>query len=272
MRGKKTLTSTILLVFSIFFLSGCGDSGTAKKMKESIEENDYFTAKQIYEDATNDLSKKKKDELNKTISKVLLEYLQKDYKDIKGAGNKEVFFYNSLGKIEEIGINNKTLTQKIKSYKQELEDKAAEDEHESSFVSTVLEQTEQEGSDKALEYSNQFNTNFKEFIQLVTEVKKGQIELSGVYTIQRYEQISAKVKPLMEKYRTEVNNVPNEEKEAHEIYLAFLDEEEKALLSFEKAINEKNRDVVITETIPYLNSSNEFLLSWAKVMGIPTNK
>ncbi|MBA9027597.1 hypothetical protein [Peribacillus huizhouensis] len=113
----------IILGISLVILSGCGASSkdSAKKVVESIEEKDYFTAKKIYEDATNDSSKEKKDELNKTISKVLLEYIQKDYQEMKADSDKEASFYNSLGKIEEIGISDKALTNKIKSYKQELE-------------------------------------------------------------------------------------------------------------------------------------------------------
>lgn len=133
-------------------------------------------------------------------------------------------------------------------------------------------QTEKEGSDKAFEYSYKINTSLTDFVNLVSEVKKKEVALSGVYTKQRYDQTTAQVKDLINKYRTEVKNVPVKERNANQIYLAYLTDVEKAMTSFEKAIDENNRDIVISETVPDLNSAGEKVNSWAKEMGIPTSK
>lgn len=145
----------------------------------------------------------------------------------------------------------------------------SEDVNESTNVTT--EQTEKEGSNKAFEYSTLINTTSPDFINIVSEVRKGEIELSGVYTERRYIEVSSEIKPLIENYRTEVINLPEEEKTAHEIYNDYLTDLENAMLSFERAIEENDKSIVVDETIPYLLSLNEELKSWGREMGIPSN-
>lgn len=135
------------------------------------------------------------------------------------------------------------------------------------------EQTEKEGSDKAFEYSLKINgTAVPNFVKLATEVKKGEVELSGVYTKQRFEQVKEELNSLIQKYRTEVINLPNEEKEANEIYLRYLDGLEIAMASFEEAIKEDDKNILIQDTTSKINSAYDDLTLWAKMMGIPTDK
>ena len=60
MERKKFKLSILVISLTIIFLSGCGTDNTAKKVVESIEHKDYFTAGQIYDEAIQDLSDEKR--------------------------------------------------------------------------------------------------------------------------------------------------------------------------------------------------------------------
>lgn len=177
MRKKKSIICIVLIFISIFLLSGCGDSSTVKKIRESIEKNDAFTAKQIYEDASKDLSKERKKELNNSVSKELVAYLKNERKDlkeedIKNDNSKVASFYNTLDGIEQIGINDKNLEKKIDFYKQEIE----QVEETSATKQEVSKETEPEAistEEKKLE------EGYVEFINNSDEVDKKAIEMTG---------------------------------------------------------------------------------------------
>jgi hypothetical protein len=119
--GKQNIfLNTFLAALLIVLLSGCGNEGTAGKVVESLEENDYFTAKTIYED---DLDKSGDIEgLNEAVGNAVLEFIDKGYEELQTDSSNEEQFYNLLQKIDEIGIYNLVLNETLRNYKNEIEE------------------------------------------------------------------------------------------------------------------------------------------------------
>ncbi|WML54339.1 hypothetical protein RCG17_06745 [Neobacillus sp. PS3-12] len=118
---KRNIFITILTVWiSIFLLGGCGTQDTANHVLDAIKNEDYSKAKQIYTDAINQVDNK--DELNQAVAQSIKGYLDENYDDWKTDSNNEDSFNSLLQNVQEIGIYDSSLNNKIQNY----EDKLAE--------------------------------------------------------------------------------------------------------------------------------------------------
>ncbi|WHY69675.1 hypothetical protein [Neobacillus sp. SuZ13] len=133
MKKGKVLTSILIPALSLMLLSGCGNQKTVQSIEESIKGDNTYKAKDTYEEAMKDLSLIEKEELKQAISKELITYLDTNYKNVQKDKDKEAAFYDTLNNIEEIGITDNTLKDKLASYKEKLED----DSPEEVYVQTI---------------------------------------------------------------------------------------------------------------------------------------
>jgi hypothetical protein len=177
------LASAILI--SLLVLTGCGDNGAVKKIQEAINKNDYFTAKQIYEDAVEDASKAQIDKFNQTVSNMLVKELQKDFEKLEQDSSKDASFYHSLREIEEIGIDNETLTEKINSYKQELEMVDGVSKTESSSTEEADSTSADDEFEVRFNYERKITAEFLELIDLWANVNDGSENLNRLGYQQR---------------------------------------------------------------------------------------
>ncbi|MEH7503311.1 excalibur calcium-binding domain-containing protein [Neobacillus drentensis] len=106
MERKNILVSTIMTVFSIFLLSGCGNEATANSVVEALENEDYDEATQIFDDAVYESDDPY--EIHEATSKAIREYLDDIYGDYYDTSNEESF-YTLLDNIESIGIDDDEL-------------------------------------------------------------------------------------------------------------------------------------------------------------------
>ena len=121
MSKKNTLHSILALSLTLIVLSGCGvdSENITKEIVEKIENKDYFTANEVFEEATKELSEGKQEKLSSVVSEGVKDYLNNSFKEMKSDSSKEASFYNSLNGITNIGIKDKSLDEKIESYRQE---------------------------------------------------------------------------------------------------------------------------------------------------------
>lgn len=141
MKKGKILTCIVIPALSFMLLSGCGNQKTVQTIEKSIKGDNTYKAKDTYEEAMKGLSSKEKKELNQAISKELITYLDRYYKNVQKDKDKEAAFYDTLNNIEEIGITDKTLKDKVASYKEKLEDYSPED-HEMQVDSSSDQTTD----------------------------------------------------------------------------------------------------------------------------------
>lgn len=118
--GKQisALINTIIIGFLLFLLSGCESDATANEVVEAIKNEEFSTAKQIYQDAVDESDAPI--ELSEEVSVDILDYLNDVYQETET--NEEPAFYYLLTSIEDIGINDYDLDDKIQSYKEMYEE------------------------------------------------------------------------------------------------------------------------------------------------------
>jgi hypothetical protein len=174
MKVKGILGISILLITSLFILSGC-DSQTASKIKDAVENLNPTTAKETYVEASQGLSKARKEKLNKEVSKVLVAYLQTGYEEVKKNKSKEASFYNKLTEVEDIGISDKTLQKTVKNYETKLEGQSAKvdgnNNEDSSSDKGVTTQESSQLSPDELDYVNKLNAYVQDYNKAVGILK-----------------------------------------------------------------------------------------------------
>ncbi|MFJ5761670.1 hypothetical protein ACIQAA_21665 [Neobacillus sp. NPDC093182] len=111
------LFSIIVICFSMFLLSACGSGeGTANKILGAVQDNDFETAKHIYEKEIDKATDKR--EFNDVVSSPLQEYINDSFDEIDiDIDEESSAFYSLLVNIEEIGVFDGDLSDTIEYYK-----------------------------------------------------------------------------------------------------------------------------------------------------------
>ncbi|MEH7482605.1 excalibur calcium-binding domain-containing protein [Neobacillus drentensis] len=113
--GKRNdFISTIMIVFLMFVLSGCGSEATANSVVEALENEDYDEATQIFDDAVYESDEPYA--IHEATSKAIRDYLDDIYGDYYDSGNEESF-YNLLDNIESIGIDDDELNDALTEFR-----------------------------------------------------------------------------------------------------------------------------------------------------------
>lgn len=170
MSKKNNLLSILAISFTMVILSGCGVNGaTAKEIVQNLEQKNYYTAKETFEEATNELSEEKQEKLNSVVAKSVKEYLDKSIKEMKSDSGEEAFIYNTLAKIKEIGIDDKALDEKIESLIREIEVK----EEVNKIEEEKVEEIEKVPDEKlATDFILKLDDYYKVFNQIKNEYRK----------------------------------------------------------------------------------------------------
>ena len=159
MERKKLKLSILTIFLLIIFLSGCGDDNTANKVVESLEEKDYFTAGQIYDEAVQDLSEEEKENVDGAVSKAIIEFLENRHKEMESDSSLEASFYNSLDKIEEIAINDETLNKRLKLIKQREKGEQRKKKKDSNLAESNSELDSDSSESTYIKTDSESNTN-----------------------------------------------------------------------------------------------------------------
>ncbi|MGG4491305.1 hypothetical protein [Metabacillus idriensis] len=230
---RNTVVIAMIVGF-VLVLTGCSDNDTAEKMQEAINNNDYFTAKQTYEDASEDKSEAQKEKLNQAVSNMLVKELQKDFKAVEKDSGKEAAFYHSLSEIEEIGIDSETLTDKINSYKQELEIAEGVRTDEAASTAETDSSSTNDDFEVRFNYERKITAEFLELIELWGNVNDGSEKLNRLGYQQSVQELSSRLLADIEYYRTAIS-IPEDQEEVYQFYFGYLDEIEQAIKKLDKA-------------------------------------
>jgi hypothetical protein len=120
--------NTIFLTsFAFILLAGCQNQSTSNRIIEAIENDDFSTASQIYEDAFEEADIPVK--VNESVTAALQKYLEESYEDVQEDSGKEEAFYYTLTRIGDIGIDNYDLDNTVSDYITILNGGTPEDEY-----------------------------------------------------------------------------------------------------------------------------------------------
>jgi Excalibur calcium-binding domain len=129
---EKRIISSIITVLTIILLSGCGSQVTANKVVDALDEKDYYSASQIFEDAIEDSENDA--DINKVTSKAILEYLDEVYNDVESGNRTKASFVTLLNNIDEIGVYEGLLDRRVLDYQVLLDgSNLEEDSYDESY-------------------------------------------------------------------------------------------------------------------------------------------
>ncbi|WP_066385481.1 excalibur calcium-binding domain-containing protein [Neobacillus mesonae] len=114
------MRKTYILVLLLLLLGGCSSDKTAKRVIDAIENEEFYTAKQIYQDAIDESDAPL--EIEESVAEAVHGYINDSYDEVEADSGKESAFYYLLTNVENIGIEDYDLEDTIKYYKGIIED------------------------------------------------------------------------------------------------------------------------------------------------------
>ncbi|MFC7685779.1 hypothetical protein [Ureibacillus sp. GCM10028918] len=170
---KRTIRLLSVSILSIALLSACGDNNkeTAKQIVGELQEKRYGLASDIYDESKKELSVEDKEALDKEISLAIIDYLETSYSEMESGNINKATFYNSLYKINQIGIENSDLLSTLDKYNKNDEEKTS-----TQVVNTVPQQVNNGQEQLKIAFENdlvEFNTLYGELVSVAKPVVKG---------------------------------------------------------------------------------------------------